>query len=89
MREPDHCTKWLRFSVYDQKPKTTVFTAVWVIYGLRSDTYLGMIKWYPPWRQYCFFSCENTVFNSECLDDINAFVQDANQKHKQKRAANG
>jgi hypothetical protein len=34
---------------------------------------LGVIKWYGPWRQYCFYPEPGCVFNSDCLRDIAGF----------------
>ena len=36
---------------------------------------LGRISWYPQWRQYIFSPCENTVWNKDCLKDIQDFLQ--------------
>ena len=36
---------------------------------------LGIVKWYAPWRKYCFF-CNNhgLVFDAGCLADIQDFI---------------
>jgi hypothetical protein len=31
---------------------------------------LGDIKWYGPWRKYCFFPSNDTIFETQCLSDI-------------------
>lgn len=54
-----------------QKPKTSV----WSCMNNKSGATLGHIKWYAPWRQYCFFPAGETVFNAGCLDDINDFIK--------------
>lgn len=36
---------------------------------------LGQIKWYAPWRQYCFFPADDCVFNHSCLTEIVQFIQ--------------
>lgn len=41
--------------------------------------HLGIIKWYGAWRQYCFFSEDNIVFNKECLNDISKFLDQLNE----------
>lgn len=43
---------------------------------------LGTIKWYAPWRQYCFFPNEKSLYNQECLRDISYFTQGLNLEHK-------
>jgi hypothetical protein len=45
-------------------------TPIYEIHGKRSGTLLGMIKWYGPWRQFCFYPEPQTLFNRGCLEDI-------------------
>lgn len=35
---------------------------------------LGEIKWFGRWRQYAFFPEADTVWNPECMDDVQACV---------------
>jgi hypothetical protein len=37
---------------------------------------IGVIKWYSNWRQYCFFPNGETIWNKDCLDDINEVIID-------------
>lgn len=37
---------------------------------------IGQIKWYGPWRQYCFFPNSNTIWNAECLEDVANFCRE-------------
>jgi hypothetical protein len=39
-----------------------------------SGDLLGYIRWYSPWRQYCFFPHSDTVYSAGCLNDINNFI---------------
>ena len=63
-------TKYLAFHLLERKPKTEVYDVV----SKRNGFSLGTIKWYGAWRQYAFFPTKDTVFNSECLKDIRAFI---------------
>jgi hypothetical protein len=36
---------------------------------------LGRIQWYPPWRQYIFCPAFETLWNKDCLKDIQDFLQ--------------
>ena len=63
-------TKWLIFK-QDYLPKK--ITQVWEIKNL-TGTFLGLIKWYSPWRCYCFFPVDGTAFNSTCIKDILDFI---------------
>ena len=59
----------LRFEdvfVSDRKIKTKKYQ----IFNIAWDNYLGEIKWYAPWRKYCFYPGDSTVFDSKCLQDI-------------------
>ena len=65
MRELYKKTKWLRFFIVDRKPKTVV-CEVWNT----REQYLGMIRWYPSWRKYVFYSQPDLIFDVGCLIDI-------------------
>jgi hypothetical protein len=64
-------------------------TEVYDVLSKSSGAVLGHIKWYGPWRQYCFFPSPQTVFNPDCLNHINAFIgeQMAERKLVKKRIA--
>ena len=47
---------------------------------------LGEVHWYPPWRQYCFYPDEGTVFSADCLADIQDFLGKAKQLHAEAEA---
>lgn len=64
-------SKYLEFSLIEQKPKTKV-VGVW---SKRSSDRLGLIKWYGKWRQYAFFPENDTLFNVECLNDIQTYIK--------------
>ena len=59
-----------RFMEFD-KIGDTGKTEVWNVLSKSSGFILGKIKWYGPWRQYCFFPSANSVFNPTCMLDIN------------------
>jgi len=50
-------------------------TSVWVCRNKRSNDKLGLVKWYAPWRQYCFCPEPYTVFNTGCMSDIQNFIK--------------
>lgn len=49
-------------------------TSVWECRNNRSDDILGHVRWYAPWRQYCFYPNTETVFNKGCMNDICRFI---------------
>ena len=76
--------EWLYFELIEKKPKTKVFQVM----SKCSDVRLGLIKWYPQWRHYCFFPTmeEETVYSDRCLTSIGEFITELNLKHKEVKA---
>lgn len=35
---------------------------------------LGKVEWYPQWKQYIYIPQRETVYSTECLDDISHFI---------------
>ena len=70
--------KYIKFSFLEKKPKTVVYAVVNIKYG----NTLGIIKWHPAWRKYCFFAEGNTIYDVGCLDDIKNFIQNLMDKRK-------
>jgi len=63
---------YVRFEVDRELPKTKVYAII----SRSSDDGLGWIKWYPPWRQYCFEPHSDTVWAKNCLIEINNFIEE-------------
>ncbi len=70
--------KHIHFVMVAEKPKTTV----WSCRNNRSDQELGEVRWYSPWRQYCYFPTTPAVYSASCLDDIKSFIQLQNKHHR-------
>jgi len=49
-------------------------TSRWSIHSNRTQAFLGEVKWYSAWRQYCFFTTMDAVFNDNCMKDILDFI---------------
>ena len=58
------------FEIIERKPKTNV----WVCLNKKSRQELGRIKWYGPWRQYCYHPSFQAVYSASCLRDIVDFI---------------
>lgn len=52
-------------------PKTTV----WEVQNKSGEYSIGIIKWNPGWRQYCFFPDQDTVYSKGCLQNIIEFIE--------------
>ncbi len=72
--------KYIHFEQVESKTKTSV----WSCLNNKSKSVLGIIKWYGPWRQYCWFPFGGTVFNRGCNDDINDFITQLMDERKTK-----
>jgi len=62
--------KYIRFEWMGGTIKTQKYACL----SNSSHSHLGTVKWWGPWRQYCFFPHGNTVFNVGCMTDINDFI---------------
>jgi len=73
--------KYLSFIETDSKPKTKVFE----VRNNISKDLLGFVKWYAPWRKYCFFTRQyELVFDAGCLADIQDFIDTLMEERKKK-----
>jgi len=63
--------QYIDFVQFGDTGKTTIWRCL-----TRHGDILGRVKWFPGWRQYCFFPSEDisTVFSAGCLADIQAFI---------------
>lgn len=75
-------SEWLEFKEKESKPKTRFFEVI----SNCSNCVLGVIKWHPQWRHYCFFPITKfqTVHSDRCLIEIGQFVMRLNKEHKHK-----
>jgi len=76
-------SKYMQIEMTEVKPSTCVFLIQ--NGGGVNLIELGTIKWYPQWRQYCFFPMGNRMFSKGCLKDINGFVEKLMKNHNNKR----
>jgi len=66
-------SKYLEFLLLEKKPKTKVIEVASKLHLYNNR--LGIIKWYSRWRQYAFFPETGTIFNTECLNDIQSYIR--------------
>lgn len=70
--------KWIEIIKTPHTGKTKKFDII----NKSDDDATGEIYWYSSWRQYCFYSYGNMVFNSQCLEFITGFLKEINIKHR-------
>ena len=46
------------------------------------DDQIGEIKWFGKWRQYCFYPNGNTIWNVNCLNDVNSVITKLMEERK-------
>ena len=63
--------QYINFIEIEKKPKTSVYICM----NNRSGRELGIVKWYPEWKQYCYFPTCQAVYSVGCLEDINDFIR--------------
>lgn len=77
-------SKWIEFEEEEVIPgrKTKLF----FVWTKGKGQCLGDIRWYGPWRKYCFYPCQNTIFETQCLTDIIEFIKKLMEERKNAKA---
>lgn len=63
------------FQVEDCPPVPGRKTLIYKIISKTSGESLGTIEWYGPWRQFCVFPRNSTVWSAGCLTDLQDFFK--------------
>lgn len=71
--------KYIHFVKLVQRPKTSA----WRCRNNRDNSELGIVDWYSPWRQYCYFPGSMSVHSTGCLDDIGDFIRQLAQDRQE------
>jgi hypothetical protein len=40
----------------------------------KTNDELGIVQWYQPWRQFCYFPTCPAVYSADCLADVKTFI---------------
>lgn len=72
--------KYIYFLLVTKKTKTSVYKCL----NIKSNAELGIVKWNPGWRQYCYFPSCPAVYSKGCLEDINNFIDQIEDLRKGK-----
>jgi hypothetical protein len=62
-------SEYLEFTLEEKLKKTEVY-----LVSSKSGERLGFIRWFSPWRQYCYFPIEGTLYSKGCMNDISTFI---------------
>jgi len=71
-------SKYLKFVRIPFNGKTKRFEII----SKSTGTTLGRISWYPSWRQYVFSPVFETIWNKDCLNDIQNFLNNLMEEKK-------
>jgi len=71
-----------KFIHFKKKVEDKRKTSVWDCAANDNECLLGQVKWYSPWRQYCFLPEAFTVFHAGCLRDVAHFIQQLTEERK-------
>jgi len=63
-------SKYLEFKQVPYEGKTKRFEII----SKSQNVDLGIIKWNPHWRQYCFYPSSDTLWSRDCLKNIQDFL---------------
>lgn len=61
-------------------------TKVWAVMTLDGTACLGRVAWFGPWRKYCYFPTEKTVYEQDCLRRIAAHCEESTRIYKQAKS---
>lgn len=70
--------EYVHFKHIEDKPKTSV----WSCRNTKGNDELGIVKWYPAWRRYCYFPTVQAVYSAGCLKDIRDFIEAEMERRK-------
>lgn len=78
---------WIRFD--EEGKSASGKTSIWAVAsaadkGDSQEQYavLGSVKWFAPWRRYCFFPGRQTVYEQDCLREIATFCESKTKAHR-------
>ena len=72
MTSPHAESHWIEFVIMGRTDKTFL----WDIALKESGVVLGRVKWFGRWRKYAFFPADGTIYETTCLRDIAAFLDE-------------
>ncbi len=59
-------------------------TPRWYVETLEDEDFLGVVKWFGPWRKYAFFPEPQCVFEEVCMREISQFIEEQTRSRRRK-----
>ena len=75
--------KETRYLQFVEKPSNGKMKIIDIV-NINHQKVIGQIKWFGRWRQYCFFPCEETVWNKTYMEDVYEVMNDLMEERKTK-----
>jgi hypothetical protein len=63
--------QYIHFGLLSPKMKTDRWSCV----NNKDGKLLGIVEWYGPWWQYCFFPLHSIALSKGCMEDIGDFIR--------------
>jgi hypothetical protein len=60
--------------------RSTGKTSIWDVFS--GDVKLAEIRWYAPWRRYCMYTSQHTIFDRSCLAEVIEFLDEQMRERK-------
>ena len=73
-------SKYLWFNKQPKKPERK--TDLFEVRSKLSGSILGYVHWYSQWRRYVFSPSSATIFDANCLADIQDFIKKLMQERR-------
>lgn len=73
------------YMTFEEGKSASGVTKVIILKAKLSQAKLGEIKWFGPWRKYCFFPDYNMIFDNVCLEIIGKKLERLMQERKNGR----
>lgn len=71
----------MSFLTFTEEPNSERKTKRWCVISTNGSIKLGHIMWYTSWRRYCFYPFQDTVFDTVCLKEVVAFIEEKMAEH--------
>lgn len=69
--------KYIRIEEIEVENKESVY----YMFNKKEKVALAKIFWFCRWKQFCLYTHEGMILNTDCLKDINGFLKELNEKH--------
>lgn len=73
------------FIIIESKQENKKTNIYYIYTDEDKEVLLGKIKWYDPWRKYCFYPEDNIVWDNKCLTELVEYLNELNYEYKRKK----